>query len=556
MQLRRTAATAEAFDLECELISPDRARELLPVLRDRRPARRDLAARRRHGQPDRRHAVPGPRRPAARRPDRRARRGSPASRRRRRRGHRRHAPTAATSRPRSSSTAPASGPRRSARCAGSRCRCTRPSTSTSSPTQIDGRAPRPADPARPGRLHLLQGGGRRPRRRRLRARGQAVGRARPAPLPVRVPAARRGLGPLLGPDGERAAPHPRAARDRRSRSSTTGPRASRRTTSSSSARRPSCAASSSAPGFNSVGIATGGRRRPRARRVDRRGRADERPVGRRHPPVRAASTATTSGCTTGSARSSACTTRCRGPSRELESARPFRRSPVHHLLAAAGAPASARRWAGSGPTSSRRRGEDAGRRLLRGASRTGWTGPRRSRRPPASAVALFDQTSFGKILIKGRDAETLLQWLCTADVAVPPGRAVYTGPAQRARRLRGRRHRHPDRPRRVPARHRLGVDRARPGLDRAAHPPRRARRRGRRHVVVRGASGSWGPRSRELLQGLTRADLSDEAFPFAHQPADRPRLLRRCGRPGSRTSASWAGSCTSRPSSRSASTSC
>ncbi len=32
MQLRRTAATAEAFGLECELISPERARELYPIL--------------------------------------------------------------------------------------------------------------------------------------------------------------------------------------------------------------------------------------------------------------------------------------------------------------------------------------------------------------------------------------------------------------------------------------------------------------------------------------------------------------------------------------------
>src|SRR6266567_4458724 len=33
-QLKRTAATAEAYQLECELISPARARELYPILRD------------------------------------------------------------------------------------------------------------------------------------------------------------------------------------------------------------------------------------------------------------------------------------------------------------------------------------------------------------------------------------------------------------------------------------------------------------------------------------------------------------------------------------------
>ena len=51
-------------------------------------------------------------------------------------------------------------------------------------------APGPAGAARPGRLHVLQGRGRRPGGRRLRARGQAVGGAGQAALPVRVPAAR------------------------------------------------------------------------------------------------------------------------------------------------------------------------------------------------------------------------------------------------------------------------------------------------------------------------------------------------------------------------------
>ena len=63
VQLRRTAATAEAYDLECELISPDRAKELLPGAGDRGPGRRHLAARRRDGQPGRRDGVAGPGRP-------------------------------------------------------------------------------------------------------------------------------------------------------------------------------------------------------------------------------------------------------------------------------------------------------------------------------------------------------------------------------------------------------------------------------------------------------------------------------------------------------------
>ena len=42
------------------------------------------------------------------------------------------------------------------------------------------------------------------------------------------------------------------------------------------------------------------------------------------------------------------------------------------------------------------------------------------------AVSLFDQTSFAKFLVQGRDAETVLQEVCAGDVAMPPGRAVYT----------------------------------------------------------------------------------------------------------------------------------
>ena len=42
------------------------------------------------------------------------------------------------------------------------------------------------------------------------------------------------------------------------------------------------------------------------------------------------------------------------------------------------------------------------------------------------AVAMFDMTSFAKFLVQGRDAESVLQRICANDVAVPPGRVVYT----------------------------------------------------------------------------------------------------------------------------------
>ena len=41
-------------------------------------------------------------------------------------------------------------------------------------------------------------------------------------------------------------------------------------------------------------------------------------------------------------------------------------------------------------------------------------------------VAVFDQTSFAKFLLIGRDAEKALSWIAANDVAKPPGHLVYT----------------------------------------------------------------------------------------------------------------------------------
>ena len=43
------------------------------------------------------------------------------------------------------------------------------------------------------------------------------------------------------------------------------------------------------------------------------------------------------------------------------------------------------------------------------------------------AVGVFDQTSFAKFLLQGADAEAILQRIMANDVAVEPGRLVYTG---------------------------------------------------------------------------------------------------------------------------------
>ena len=113
------------------------------------------------------------------------------------------------------------------------------------------------------------------------------------------------------------------------------------------------------------------------------------------------------------------------PNRELTTARPLRRSPVHQLVAAAGACFGSRMgwerpnvFAPDGTQPVIEYSWDAPNWLPWSAA---------EQRAARRDVALFDQTSFSKYLLTGPDSERALQWVCTADVAVPPGRTVYTG---------------------------------------------------------------------------------------------------------------------------------
>ena len=88
------------------------------------------------------------------------------------------------------------------------------------------------------------------------------------------------------------------------------------------------------------------------------------------------------------------------------------------------APVSARWPAGSGPTGSRPKAVGARTSIATGG-RTG-SASAAENRAVREAVAIFDMTSFAKFLVQGPDAESELQRICADDVAVPPGRVVYT----------------------------------------------------------------------------------------------------------------------------------
>ncbi len=113
------------------------------------------------------------------------------------------------------------------------------------------------------------------------------------------------------------------------------------------------------------------------------------------------------------------------PNRELESARPFRRSPLYSQLAAAhacfGSKLGWERANFFAPTA-----QDA--RIDYGWGHQNWHAwVAAEHRAAREAVAVFDMSSFAKLAVKGRDAERVLQYLCANEVAVPVGQTVYTG---------------------------------------------------------------------------------------------------------------------------------
>jgi glycine cleavage system T protein len=200
------------------------------------------------------------------------------------------------------------------------------------------------------------------------------------------------------------------------------------------------------------------------------------------------------------------------PFRQVESARGVRRSPLHDRLAAAGACF----------------GE------LAGWERANWFAPPGTKpeyrysygrqnwfefsaaehRAVREAVGLFDQTSFGKYIVEGPDAEAVLDHVSANNIAVPPGRCVYTQWLNE----RGGIEADLTVTREAETRFLVVTSAACETRDLAwlkRNIPDEAR------VAVFDATSAYavlavmGPRSRALLQSLTDDDLSNAAFPFA-----------------------------------------
>ena len=199
------------------------------------------------------------------------------------------------------------------------------------------------------------------------------------------------------------------------------------------------------------------------------------------------------------------------PNRELTTARPFRRSPVHHLLVAANANFGSRMgWEranffappGTDPAIEYTWGKPTW---------LAWSAAEQV--STRAAVTVFDQSSFSKYLVVGPDAERALQWLCTNDVAVAEGRAVYTAMLN----ARGTYESDLTVTRTGPQEFLLVSSAATTERDKdhiRANMPDGAHAELVDVTSSMAVFGVMGPRSRELLQTLSDTDLSDDGFPF------------------------------------------
>ncbi|MCT7665015.1 GcvT family protein [Shinella kummerowiae] len=200
------------------------------------------------------------------------------------------------------------------------------------------------------------------------------------------------------------------------------------------------------------------------------------------------------------------------PNRELDTARPFRRSPLYDRLAAKHACFGSKmgweraNWfaaAGETPVTAYSFG------------RQNWhEAVRREMAATRNAAGIFDQTSFAKLLVQGRDAAAALNRICAAEVDVEIGRSVYTG------LLNARGGYESDL-----TVMRLAADRFLlvTGSAQAVHDADWIRKNiaADAHVTLTDVTSAYavlalmGPKSRDILARVTSVDLSNDGFPFA-----------------------------------------
>jgi glycine cleavage system aminomethyltransferase T/glycine/D-amino acid oxidase-like deaminating enzyme len=199
------------------------------------------------------------------------------------------------------------------------------------------------------------------------------------------------------------------------------------------------------------------------------------------------------------------------PHRQWESGRPVRNSVLHERLAAAGAC--------FGESAGWERANWFGKPGERPRYNYTWGRPdwfechAREHAAVREGVGLFDQSSFAKLLVQGRDAEQVLNEIATTECSVSDGKILYTQFLNTAGGIEA------------------DLTLTRLAQDRylvvtAAFTQTHVQAWIREHIqphhncVVTDVTDAFamlnvqGPASRELLQGLTDAQLSSAAWPF------------------------------------------
>ncbi|MFN3936984.1 MAG: FAD-dependent oxidoreductase [Gemmobacter sp.] len=202
------------------------------------------------------------------------------------------------------------------------------------------------------------------------------------------------------------------------------------------------------------------------------------------------------------------------PGEEMTSARPTRRSPLYDRLKAAGAVFGEKLgWERPNWFADLAAGEQPADRYS--FTRPGWwNAVAREHRAAREAAVLIDQTSFAKFRLDGPDACTVLETICSNRIDRAPGSLIYT------QMLNDRGGIEAD----------LTVARLGPesfyivtGTGFATHDldwiargiPAGARAHLSDVTASRAVLSLMGPRARDILSGVTGADLSNAAFPFA-----------------------------------------
>jgi 4-methylaminobutanoate oxidase (formaldehyde-forming) len=201
------------------------------------------------------------------------------------------------------------------------------------------------------------------------------------------------------------------------------------------------------------------------------------------------------------------------PFEEYRSGRPLRRSPLYDRLKAHGACFGEKLgWERPNWFADLARGEKAAD--IYSYERQNWfEAVGREHAAARERVAVFDQTSFAKFLLVGRDAEKALSWICANDVAKPPGQLVYTQMLNE----RGGIECDLTVARLSPAEYYIvtGTGFATHDFDWISRSiPNGLDARLTDVTSSYAVLSVMGPRSRDLIQSLTEHDFSNAAFPF------------------------------------------